>query len=133
MTIESILHATSALEQPKTIRSGAFNLDGEHYPTCDELDNIGLGWKFDRPPSVDEGAVVNIVRVFFYQGTKQIADLPPSILTDAFIEGMEAEIAESEDVKAMTERMEANERRREDRDGYGDWLLDQRKDREASR
>jgi hypothetical protein len=100
--------------------------DGEYPVPSEDLADATVLWSFDQKPSKDEPCVVNLLAVVFYDHGKEIGRLPVTIFNQGKREVLEADIAAEEDGKAMQERIDA-------RDDYGDWLFEQRKDREASR
>lgn len=98
--------------------------DGEYCVPSEDLADATVLWSFDQKPSKDEPCAVNLLAVVFYDHGKEIGRLPVTIFNQGKREVLEADIAAEEDGKAMQERIDA-------RDDYGDWLYEQRKDKEA--
>ena len=98
--------------------------DGEYSVPSEDLTDATVLWSFDQKPSKDEGCVVNLLAVVFYDHGKEIGRLPVTIFNEGKRAVLEADIAAEEDGKAMQERIDA-------RDDYGDWLYEQRKDKES--
>lgn len=95
------------LDVPRVLSKAAREASGLRHgeyevKTNETFECLGLEWIYEERPSRDSGCRVTIMAVNVYDAQERLlATLPHRVLTDDFINAMEAEIAAEQDREAQ--------------------------------